>query len=421
MTKIIQKMLCFLAIFCLLTGCKVDALDEISEPESSSEGSISLMDDTYYVADIAGILILCEENENLEYQENIQMLKGDKWSVEEAVKRLQGMEQTAAVKNAIGIGYIRLAQFEEAKKVLNQALLISEKDSDQACILNNLGNMRLISKEDFIQNCIGKRFAQALEKEMNPQNRLIIQMNQVCYSFFPYLDKKDPTGYAISEFERLLEEEKKLFGSNQIVGVYGYSMLSVFLASEESQDEDEVRCFNKALEINQKNHRYKAADINIYSGLARGYYCLMEYEKALECANKWIDLVEGFLSEEDDLMFVTGYYDKASILIKEKQYEEAIKCINALLDKEGIHIEKRAIAWFKLGEIYYEKGEQIKAKEAALKGYDIFKQYKNKNGYGEEEWKIEEIAEMYRHDNLDEGDPEYLLWLQEQLEKQAQK
>ena len=78
-----------------------------------------------------------------------------------------------------------------------------------------------------------------------------------------------------------------------------------------------------------------------------------------------------------------------------------------MLDKEGIHIEKRAIAWFKLGEIYYEKGEQIKAKEAALKGYDIFKQYKNKNGYGEEEWKIEEIAEMYRHDNLDEGDPEY--------------
>lgn len=59
MTKIIQKTIYFLAIFCLLLGCKMNASAETSKPESLSEGSISLMDDTYYVTDVPGILMLC--------------------------------------------------------------------------------------------------------------------------------------------------------------------------------------------------------------------------------------------------------------------------------------------------------------------------------------------------------------------------
>lgn len=331
------------------------------------------------------------------------------------------MEQTAAVKNAIGVGYIRLARCEEARKVLNQALTLAEKDSEQACILNNLANVRLVIEEDFIQNRIAMKYDQAIKKESDPQNRLIIKMNKICYGPYAYLDKEDPIRYVINEFERLLEEEEKLFGSNQIVWIYGYLTLSAFLTDDDLQGENEIQWINKAMEMNQKNYQYKAVDIIIYSELAGCYYYLAEYEKALECADKWIELSEDFLAEEDDIMFVAGYYDKASILIKEKQYEEAIKCINTLLGKEGVHIEKRAIAWFKLGEIYYEKEGQIKAEEMALKGYDVFRQYKDENGCGEGEWEIEEIIKMYRNGNYDEGNLEYLPWLQEQLEKQAQK
>lgn len=35
MTKIIQKAVYFLAIFCLLSGCKMNASAETSEPENS--------------------------------------------------------------------------------------------------------------------------------------------------------------------------------------------------------------------------------------------------------------------------------------------------------------------------------------------------------------------------------------------------
>lgn len=137
MKKIIQKAMFCLGIFCFLTGCKMNISAEMSEPESLSERSVPLMDDTYYVADVSGILMLCKEDENMEYRNNIQLLKGDRESVEEAIKKLKSMEQTVAVKNAIGAGYIRLVRCEEAREILEQALSISGKDSEQACILSN--------------------------------------------------------------------------------------------------------------------------------------------------------------------------------------------------------------------------------------------------------------------------------------------
>ena len=422
MRKIVQKVILFFLFLLFLMGCRADESDGMEKLEEKPEKEMaSLMDDTYYIADVSGILILCEEEGDLEYQENIQLLKGDKESVEEAVKRLQGMEQTAAVKNAIGAGYIRLAQCEEARKVLNEALSLSEKDSEQACILNNLASIRLITEEDFMQNRIAARYEQAVKKERNPQNRLIIEMNRIYYGPLTYLDKKDPTGYALNEFERLLEEEKKILGSNQIVGVYGYSALSVFLADDELLKKDEIRWINKAMEINKRNHQYKAANITIYSELAGCYYHIGEIEKALEYVDKWISLAEGFLAETDDVMYIRGYFHKATILTKGDRYDEAIECINTLLDKKKIHIEKRAIAWFILGEVYYSKNEVTNAQEMVSKGYEIFKQYKSENGYGEGEWEIEEITKMYDRDNYDDENSKYLPWLKEQLEKLAQK
>ena len=210
-------------------------------------------------------------------------------------------------------------------------------------------------------------------------------------------------------------------GSNQIVEVYGYSTLSVFLVDDEAGREEEIRLLNKAMENNKKNHQYKAADITIYSVLTALYFDIGEYKTALEYADKWIGLAEGFLAETDDVMYIRGYFHKATILTKGDRYDEAIECINTLLDKKKIHIEKRAIAWFILGEVYYSKNEVTNAQEMVSKGYEIFKQYKSENGYGEGEWETEEITKMYDRDNYDDENSKYLPWLKEQLEKLAQK
>ena len=189
----------------------MDASAEMSESESLSEGSVPLMDVTFYVADLSGLLMLCKEDENMEYRNNIQLLKGDRESVEEAIKKLKSMEQTVAVKNAIGVGYIRLVRCEEAREILEQALSISGKDSEQACILSNLANLCLIGREDFTQKRMSLRYEQAIEKEQDPQNRLIIRLNRICCGPAAFLNKKDPTGAAVNEFKQLLEEEKRFW------------------------------------------------------------------------------------------------------------------------------------------------------------------------------------------------------------------
>ena len=71
MIKIIQKAIIFFLLLFFLMGCEADESDGMEKLEESEKETASLMDDTYYVADIAGILILCEENENLERRQMV--------------------------------------------------------------------------------------------------------------------------------------------------------------------------------------------------------------------------------------------------------------------------------------------------------------------------------------------------------------
>ena len=102
----------------MLIGCDAGSSEKVDAP--TSEVSLSeevrdemtetdrSMDDTYYVADVSSILMLCKGDDVPGYVEAIQLLKGDKDAVEKAIERLSEMEQVAGVMNAIGVGYIRL-------------------------------------------------------------------------------------------------------------------------------------------------------------------------------------------------------------------------------------------------------------------------------------------------------------------------
>ena len=358
-----------------------------------------LMDDTHYVADVYEILMLCKGDEDPGYRENIRLLKGDRASVEKAIEGLLDMEQTPAVMNAIGVGYMRLDQFEDVKGILNKALGMAD-EIDSVCILNNLGSAHFLETEDIINDTIGNEYDLALEKTSVPIDRIILRTNQLGYGPFVYLGDDDWEKTMTEDIDRLLKEEKELLGSNQVAGIYNYLTLAMYDLAD-----GQVEALDKALGLNGDQHRYRAVDIVAYSGLTGCYHQEGDIGRALMYADKYIEAVEGFLVEADPSR-IAAYFGKGVLLVREKRYDEALQCMSPLLELEGCGSDQKALLYLRCGEAYYGKGDPSKAEEMVEKAYDFFDLYEKEEG--DSDWDIDEM--LKQHDNADynEGDQEYI-------------
>lgn len=376
------------------------------EDEGVAEENGRSMDDTYYVADVYEILMLCKRDEDPSYQENIRLLKGDVVSVEKAVEGLLDMEQTSAVMNAIGVGYMRLDQFEDARGILNRALEIAD-DIDSVCILNNLGSVHFFETEDIINDTIADEYDRALEKTSDPIDRIILRTNQLGYGPLVYLDDDDWEKTMAEDIDRLLKEEKTLLGSNQTAGIYNHLTLAMY-----DLGDMEVENLNKAIELNGEQHRYKAVDIVAYSGLTGCYHQEGDTERALIYADKRIEAAEGFLVETDP-DHVAAYFEKGVLLVREKRYDEALQCMSSLLELEGYGSDEKALLYLRCGEAYYGKEDFSKAREMVEMAYDFFDRYEKDEGNSD--WDIDEMLEQHDEADYNESDPDYMQWVRDQL------
>ncbi len=387
----------FIALY-LLSGC------EKASPESPENLQ---MDNTYYVADLHSILILCEDDGNPGYLEAIQLLKGDEASVMDGIEQLSAMDQTPEVMNAIGVGYLRLDRCEEAKEILNDALISSRSDSVDVCIVNNLGSTRLMELEGILYDEATLKYDHVLKKVTDPIQALIIRANRLCYGPFVNVYDDNREQMLVDEVNQLLEDERRLLGKNDIAGLYSYMALSY------CGDEDErIQCYNQIFQLNQELHQYRAVDIFVYRGLTGSYYRKGDYPLALEYNEKWIQEAEGYLSEADSDS-IKAYMDKGTLLTREKRYDEAIQCLDRLLESGVLNLARTALINLKLGEIYYNQDDFATAEELVEKALDTFKQ-------GFWEWRFEDLdarttLDAYTNIEYMRDDPDYMQWLQEQL------
>ncbi|MTK06699.1 MAG: hypothetical protein F8N38_06415 [Hungatella sp.] len=85
---------CIIAIF--LTGCKKE---------------VKLTDDTWYIVDDYGILMLTKATNEETNKDLIIQLKGNGDTLRKAIDSLEKTNQDAKVNNNIGVGYLRLRNF----------------------------------------------------------------------------------------------------------------------------------------------------------------------------------------------------------------------------------------------------------------------------------------------------------------------
>lgn len=375
----------------------------------------TLMDDTWYVMTETDILMLCETDESQkEYLEAIKLLKGDSHSVEAAIEKLKSMEQTVEVKNALGIGAVCLAKFEEAEKYFNSAYEMAEKDSHIISILNN---------QIYIINCLDKELWSApamdkynilSEKEIsNPIQALIVSSNWLMFE--EKIDTvEDPAAILISGLEKLLKKEKNILGSNQMVGIFNYLRLASLYIEMEIDIQKGIDYLNEAMKLNAETYRHPIIDIAVYGNLSDVYASQKEYDRSLEYSDKCIEKEEAFYIEGHPYL-IGAYLSKGLTLYRAGRYDDAIDSYEKTIQKMEPNDVDLGTACINMGLSYYKKGEMEKAIEYFTKSYGMY----SANGAQQEyiDMAKDMLQRMYDEGGYSEKAPDFDKWMQEQIQK----
>ncbi len=369
---------------------------------------IKLEDDTWYVVDDSAILMLCEKNDDKPFKDLIVKLKGNGDSVKEAINILNNMEQDVAVKNALGVGYLRLRMFEEADMKFREALKIASSEDDKACILSNLVETMLCmedvkSAENYVED--------ALKLEVNDSLKdLVLQSNieamKLSHETEDYIR-------AIANIKELIKKEKIILGSNQFLGIFNYKMLAYACYYNNNMSRCEYY-MNMAKKLNLKTFQYVDVDAYLYKSLARMYDDTMEgVDKAMDYINKDIDILEKWQTPDHyDLMIshiIRGnLYANRSI----PDRDSAIKDYQYVLDHCSPYNSLAATSYYGLARVYVYSENATLITESYAKAYYL---------WGLEDWNDlnEDIERELRaeYDRQNNGKESYDIWFKQQIKK----
>ncbi|MTK06697.1 MAG: tetratricopeptide repeat protein [Hungatella sp.] len=380
----------FLILIVFLVGCNI-------------KNDTSTVDDTYYILDNYGILILCKETEQESYKKVIIQLKGNTDNLKLAVSELKQMEQSANIKNALGIAYLRLRQFEVSLDYFNKALEIAENEEEKASIVNNI-----VECENYLENNteVSSNYSDTSLKDISdPVLKLVIKSNSLAEE----LNEKENFMKTIADAKKLLKEEKKLLGSNQFIGIFNYKTLATACYASDNMKKCDYY-INQALKINQGIYQYKFVDSFLYSTYSF-YFRYSDLKKSLDKQDICIKILEEFQGRDYyDLM--RAYSLRGNIYFENDEVDKAIVDYQLILNRCSQDSMWVPIAYYNLGDAYNNPAESDKAVDFYAKAYWLWDQE------GEEDLNIrikENLENIYNR--YISSDKEFDVWFQEQIQK----
>lgn len=364
-----------------------------------------LVDDTWYILDEYAILMLCERPEQDSFKELMVKLKGNGVSLNEAIDILKEMEQTPAVKNALGVAYLRLRNFKEAEKELLEALNMVESDKDKVCILTNLAEVMLfkydmVSAENYIKEALN------LGEDDSLKN-LVLESNITSIS----LSLKTKPIEEIVKIKELLKKERKLLGTNQFVGIFNYETLAYACYYQNNINRCEYY-IKKAVALNKKTYQYVYVDAYLYKRLALMYEDFTDgLNKAIDYISKDIDILEDWQNPDHyDLLAsyeIRGIFYTNMIL---PDRDLAIKDFQYVLDHCSPYHELAAASYYNLAMTYYENASLIT--DSYAKAYYLWQL----EGWLDLNQDIEsELRDEYTRQNIE--NESYDIWFKHKIEK----
>lgn len=380
----------FLISTLLLVGC-------------NKKNEASPVDDTYYIMDEYGILILCEDTEQESYKKVITQLKGNEDNIESAVFELKQMKQNVNIKNALGIGYLRLRQFNVSLDYFNNALEMAINEEEKAIILNNIAECKyyLDKKAEVSSNLMEA----SVKQVNNPIIKLVIKSNLLA----DQLNEKEEFVKTIADAKKLLKEEELLLGSNQFIGIFNYETLATACYAADNMKKCDYY-INQALKINKDLYKYKFVDSILYSTYSF-YFRYSDTEKSLEKQNMCINILEEYQGKDYyDLM--RAYSLRGNIYFENDEVDKAIADYQLILKRCSLDSMWVPIAYYNLGDAYNNPAESDKAIDFYAKAYWLW----NQEGWIDLNIKIKEnLQNIYKRSG--DSDDVFDKWFQDQIVK----
>ncbi|WP_143322435.1 hypothetical protein [Clostridium sp. HBUAS56010] len=387
---------------CLLLACFVTILFIACKRQDDK-----LTDDTWYIVDEYSILMLCERPEQESFKALMVKLKGNGNSLNEAINILKEMEQDTVVKNALGVGYLRLRKFREAEEEFQEALNIAQSDTERVCILANLAGVMLY-KEDSVsaENYTEK----ALELGVNDSlKNLVLKSNLTSIN----LSNQTELIQEIAKIKQLIKEEKSILGSNQFVGIFNYETLAYACYYEDNM----TRCeyyMKKARELNKKTYKYVYIDAYLYKALTLMYDDTIEgVDKAMSYIDKDIDILEEWQTK-DHYDLLVSYIIRGNLYANKSipDRDSAIRDYRYVLDYCPPYHSLAAVSYYGLARAYGYSENAALITESYAKAYYLWKL----EGWSDLNQDIErELRQEYERQN--NGNESYNNWFEQQIEK----
>lgn len=366
-----------------------------------------LVDDTWYILGEYTILMLCERPEQDSFKDLMVKLKGNGDSLNEAINMLEEMEQTPAVKNALGVAYLRLRNFNEAEKELLEALNMAESDKDKVCILTNLAEVMLfeddtVSAENYTEEALKL-------SEDNPLKKLVLESNLTSIS----LSHKTKPIEEIAKIKALLKKERKLLGSNQFVGIFNYETLAYACYYENNINRCEYY-IKKAVALNKNTYQYVYIDAYLFKRMALMYEDFKDgSDKAIDYISKAIDLLEDW-QNPDHYDLLASYEIRGTFYTNMMlpNRDLAIKDFQYVLDHCPPYHELAAASYYNLAKTYFYYENASLITDLYAKAYYLWQL----EGWSDLNQDIEsELREEYTRQNVE--NESYDIWFKQKIEK----
>lgn len=336
---------------------------------SCQKGPNLTMDDTWFLMDDSAILLLCEAPaEDKNYIMSVSNLKGNENELENVITELKKQGSDVKIQNAIGVAYLRSRQIDEAESVLLQALQNAMTEDERVCILTNLSETAEYKENDEEEYRYAVAADEAcvtdpIKKLAVKSNLLKVQMKNAGYGA-PYNAK----------VKHLLEEERRLLGSNRLIGIQNYKILALGCYYDD-QLESGIKYMLKALELNRATYKNPSIEGDLYNTLSFIYFYQpnKEYDKeALKYANQYIDTLESWQTLDSyDLM--NAYEWRGIIFLNMGDEDSALKDFQAVLNRTSKGQIMRGISYYNMGYIYMYQNHTEKAIDSFSKAYLILK------------------------------------------------
>lgn len=395
MNKYIKYYVFVLIIGIILTGCH--------------KNTVTLTDDTWYIVDNNTILMLCEDAEQEPYKTLVTQLKGNGDALRSSIEKLTEMKSDVKTENALGVAYLRLRKFEDAKRYLETALNLSVTEEQKACVLTNLSAYYLFQGKS---NEAYSYSEQAYKTNISDSiKRLILDSNMLMVRYIKNTETNNKK--TIKEGKKLIKEEKKLLGCNKEIGIFNYYILAKANYNSGNNDFGDFY-MKKALRLNNKTYQRNYIEANLYQEMSYYYfYYWNNFDKAIECATKSIEILEKWQAK-DHYDLLIAYYKRGDLYYLHYDNSKALDDYEIALEQCSSYPALASLLYFELGNIY-ERSEQFdKSAECFIRSYFIWQQEKFEAPLG-----LNKDILEYVYDNLVQTDLDYESWSQEQL-KQAE-